>query len=471
MIFKTFASISLPGLLLSLLHPLAAFAQADQILPPLGGSGGGPFVARCQNGDILTGFELRTGDDVDSIRPICARPTAPGSIGQRYAYSQKFGGEGGGNTVPLLCPPTIPAVAGIKVAYEGVETIVVHSVDVFCSVVAPNQQFTTTPTVRYEGPAYDRDFGQSFKRGDVEGQVCPPGLLPVGISGRSGIWLDAFGLICGAPPLHVEPVKSLGRVKTGDDSQRPARSICEAARDARARNSPAAPNLEAQCKAIPVKSLGRVNTDPGAPRPERSICDAAVDARARNSPAAPNLEAQCQAAGGIYKMRPSDADFELVRARGEAIAARDASAGTVRSSLYDAPRRGFEIGLGVWDNQTAPGPGKQRYHDFLGFAEQQGFDMAAAYALPRNKYSGLVDVGAAINAADAQVRAKRNATKDGFYWLGFDIASGLFGDPRAGSQGSTVLGPGATAIRDSLNAAGQAGFNASMQMHLARKYR
>ena len=35
-----------------------------------------------------------------------------------------------------------------------------------------------------------------------------------------------------------------------------------------------------------------------APRPTRHICDAARDARARNSPAAPNLEAQCRALGG-----------------------------------------------------------------------------------------------------------------------------------------------------------------------------
>jgi hypothetical protein len=353
-----------------------------------------------------------------------------------------------------------------------VQTIVVHSIDLFCSEVAPNLQTNTTPTVRYVGPEYHADLGQEFKIADSRGQICPRGLMPVGISGRAGKWLDAFGLICGASPLNGKYVASIGRVKTDGGPQRPARSICEAARDARARNSPAAANLEAQCQAstTTVQSLGRVNTDPSAPRPQRSICDTAVDARARNSPAAPNLEAQCQAAGGIYKLRPSDYDFELVRAKGEARAAGDPSAASVRNSLYDAPRRGFDIGLGAWADQTAPGPGKQRYHDFLNFAEQQGFDLAAAYALSRNKYAGMVAVGSAINAADAQVRAKRNASKDGFYWLGFDIASGLFGDPRAGSQGNKSMGSLAIVARDSLNAAGQAGFDASMQMHLARKY-
>jgi hypothetical protein len=79
----------------------------------------------------------------------------------------------------------------------------------------------------------------------------------------------------------------------------PARSICDAARDARARNSPAAAGLEAQCRASTPpeagtgKVLGRVPTSGSVPA--RSICDAARDARARNSPAAAGLEAQCRA--------------------------------------------------------------------------------------------------------------------------------------------------------------------------------
>ncbi len=45
-------------------------------------------------------------------------------------------------------------------------------------------------------------------------------------------------------------VTSIGKVNTGTPSTTPThRTICEAARDARARNSPAAPNLEAQCRA------------------------------------------------------------------------------------------------------------------------------------------------------------------------------------------------------------------------------
>ncbi len=63
--------------------------------------------------------------------------------------------------------------------------------------------------------------------------------------------------------------------------------ICNNARQAIARNSPAGPGLAAQCRAA------------GGTLPDLPICTNARRARARNSPAAPGLEASCRAAGGI----------------------------------------------------------------------------------------------------------------------------------------------------------------------------
>jgi hypothetical protein len=48
-----------------------------------------------------------------------------------------------------------------------------------------------------------------------------------------------------------------------------------------------------------VKSIGRrPSSGPATPQPHRTICEAARDSRARNSPVAPDLEAQCRARGG-----------------------------------------------------------------------------------------------------------------------------------------------------------------------------
>jgi hypothetical protein len=145
---------------------------------------------------------------------------------------------------------------------------------------------------------FDLSGDESTRNGGAEG--CPENQVAVGVHGRSGRWLDAVGLICAEPRIDATHVKTLGRVVTDKPSApHPAGwTICDSARDARSRNSPAAPNLEAQCARLPAKTLGRVPANiPTLPEPPKSICERARDARARNSPAAPNLEAQCHATG------------------------------------------------------------------------------------------------------------------------------------------------------------------------------
>ncbi len=79
--------------------------------------------------------------------------------------------------------------------------------------------------------------------------------------------------------------------------------------------------------------------------------------------------------------------------------------------------------------------------------------------------------GRAIADQDAVVAKARTAELDALYEQGFDIATGLFGDPGLGALGHTALGPGSLGIRDSLSAAGQRGFNASVKLHLSRNYK
>jgi hypothetical protein len=163
---------------------------------------------------------------------------------------------------------------------------------------------------------YDSRTGQ-FVRGGVGYQPEPePGLVAVGISGRSGKWLDAVGLVCGKLEVTEPPagLKAQGRVRLDPGAPTgPPRAICDLARQARARNSPAAPGLEESCRAAgaagevaPVKAQARVKVDPtGAPpAAPRAICDLARQARARNSPAAPGLEKSCRDAGAAGEVAP-----------------------------------------------------------------------------------------------------------------------------------------------------------------------
>ena len=89
---------------------------------------------------------------------------------------------------------------------------------------------------------------------------------------------------------------------------------------------------------------------------------------------------------------------------------------------------------------------------------------------PRRYAAALASAGAAIADADPAVADARNAEPDPRYQLGFDIASGIFGDRAFGGRGNTATGPGSLAIRDGLSAPAQRGFNASVQFHLGRRY-
>jgi hypothetical protein len=168
---------------------------------------------------------------------------------------------------------------------------------------------------------------------------------------------------------------------------------------------------------------------------------------------------------------PAPVDVSGLAAKGEAIANQDPlSAELRRRQPNDASRTGFDIGMAAAEGQTAPGPGKDKIRDSLPTAEQGGFNTAVAFSLERNQNADFAARGAAIVAADPSVAAARIVDPDVFYWLGFNIATGIFGDPALGAQGNTATGPGSLKIRDSLSTTGQRGFNAAVTLHLSRNY-
>ena len=131
---------------------------------------------------------------------------------------------------------------------------------------------------------------------------------------------------------------------------------------------------------------------------------------------------------------------------------------------------GFDVGMGVAKGNTLPGPGKDNVGSKLSPAEKQGFDIAVAYSLERNNNAHLAAVGLKIAKLDPDVQEARTADRDVFYWLGFDIATGIFGDPKLGALGNTATGPGSLKIRDSLDPVAQTGFNDAVTFHLNRAY-
>lgn len=316
--------------LLGLAASLASGAKAESYLPKIGGSGGSQFNARCPTGNNLTGFELRVGDDVDAIRAVCVvsygpreistPPLTTGSglveihksaLGSLNEVAPGWHGGPGGRIERLFCPARTPIVIGVDVQTEGVDTRIVNSIWLYCGEAALRQTLQEHPSAVFEGPAYvasagwlGMGVGGDSGMARTQSQRCPTGEVAVGISGRSGVWLDALGLICDTPNLDNSrpPPKVLGRAKP---SGTPSSSLgpCEAARLASARNSPAAAGLEARCRneqalatkpQAPIKTLGPVRSLPAA-GPPLPICESARLARARSSPAAPGLDARCRA--------------------------------------------------------------------------------------------------------------------------------------------------------------------------------
>ena len=139
----------------------------------------------------------------------------------------------------------------------------------------------------------------------------------------------------------------------------------------------------------------------------------------------------------------------------------------LRDGLPDeASRRGFNTAFGAAGGDSFPGPGKDRIRDSLASDERDGYSTAESFFLERNSNLEFATKGAAIALADPRVAAGRIGESDAFFSLGFDIATGLFGDPALGGRGDTQMGPGKQKIRDALSVPGQRGFAASMALHL-----
>jgi hypothetical protein len=457
-------------------------ASAQVYLPPLGGPGGGQFQAPCPSAQSLSGFELKVGDDVDAIRPLCVKVYGPNIIEGPVEGSWN-GGGGGPHVVRLFCPPMKPVVLGISVGAEGEKTIIVNNVHLFCGLAtATNQALEAYPSAIFDGPGYTPSpgffgFTPGTSNHHYSSQRCPPGTVAIGVHGRSGVWLDAMGLICDAPWIIPMPATrgcrmpgegfglaplcptgtALGTVPTKKPAPTDAASICAAARSARAHKSPAADSLEQQCLKHPEgRTLGRVQTAGGS-GPPSSICDAARSARDRGSPAAPGLAKQCEALGEtVDPPLPPLGDFE---ATGATVTDGNLLASALRQRQSAGNRRGFNIGVGAAAGQTAWGNQLQRIGDALTPGEKEAFMVAISFALDWNRNANLAAVGARIAEANDQVSPARSANPDPRFALGFDIASGLYGAPALGAAGNSAMGPGAQAIRNGLGAIAQKGFD------------
>ena len=127
--------------------------------------------------------------------------------------------------------------------------------------------------------------------------------------------------------------------------------------------------------------------------------------------------------------------------------------------------------MAVAEGQKEPGPGKDSFGRTLRPEEREGYAKAVLFSIDRNRNLDLATKGAEVAKRDPVVAAARAAGPSVFYTLGFDIATGLFGDLALGGAGHTSEGKGSREIRDGLNADGQSGFRASVELYLVKKHK
>ena len=151
------------------------------------------------------------------------RPHERDNSGQRSDAGH--GGMGGSPAqVTCLAAAGTPVVLGLGLRAEGIDGQVLNDISLYCGIVAAQQRIPTQPAAKYHAPIQDDTYGALASGSEVErrkGQpMCPPGLIGVGVYGRSGAAVDWLGLICGAAQA--------GFVRTLNKRKRPPGRNCRA---------------------------------------------------------------------------------------------------------------------------------------------------------------------------------------------------------------------------------------------------
>jgi hypothetical protein len=180
------------AVVLSLSAQPAAEATA---LGPDGGPGGSPFSETCPGGQYLVGLAAGLGAWVEHVQAICAPWTgtafAPGTV------QPTVHGTSPQTTVDQCTPAA--SVGGYVETFtrDGHDPKYVNSIMLWCDDVADANGGSVCLETG-EGCGLLLDNPDALEN-------CPTGEAAIGINGRSGMWLDAFGLICGPQPKYVPP--------------------------------------------------------------------------------------------------------------------------------------------------------------------------------------------------------------------------------------------------------------------------
>lgn len=163
----------------------------------VGGMGGGHFEDVCPTNTHLVGMYLGYGAWIDMVQPICGTWDANA---RRFVSWTKLSPHGGGGGGPgkLQCRDDEVAT---KLAFEITGTnVYVRTMGIECTQVVSGNATTFVQLGNFADGKPRASVLNARPPGLDYGSNCSPGLVAVGLQGRSGSYLDAVGLLCAAPP-------------------------------------------------------------------------------------------------------------------------------------------------------------------------------------------------------------------------------------------------------------------------------
>ncbi len=189
--------------------------------PVQGGPGGSDFRSDC-SGDYVVGIYVKSGAWVDAIGLKCGTFDATSGRFKQPPWSKPYyGGTGGAGQQEGICPPD-RYVSGIRFGFtrDGDRPKYLDFVELTCTPISFNN--TSEPNkvcVQTGDGCWSFTHTTHFPPLPGEGlgvfiiaaeQSCSGLEAATGIHGRSGIYVDALGLICGPKPAALQRGTSVG---------------------------------------------------------------------------------------------------------------------------------------------------------------------------------------------------------------------------------------------------------------------
>ena len=147
-----------------------------------GGTGGTAFRAECSFGEVVVGIYGRSGSWIDQVGAFCKRAVYGALTGSSRKTSSH--GGNGGSYFENRCPS-----GEVVVAFKGRSGSYMDRIEIGCAPLKDSGKNRGDPT-------YTDTPSGSMGGSPFEPYECRSNLVATGIHGKSGWYLDSFGLIC-----------------------------------------------------------------------------------------------------------------------------------------------------------------------------------------------------------------------------------------------------------------------------------